>query len=138
MKRVGGRIRRLRRYFEHGQIEFSKNLNTSQGFISEVERGLKQPGMDMLCSLVTWYGANPYWICTGKGPMLLKDKEAERVMALPDDTASCAKGVYELDLEQARMAVMLNMLDDAARMEIITTAEKRLIEQKQAELEKTV
>ena len=51
LKIFGDKLKTLRLDKGLSQSDFAKLLKTSQGYIGEVERGEKKPGMDLLISL---------------------------------------------------------------------------------------
>jgi transcriptional regulator with XRE-family HTH domain len=66
---IGRRIRQIRKNMNLTQTNFSSILHTSIGFISEVERGKKQPGFDLIFSLKRNFNISTDWLLTGKGTM---------------------------------------------------------------------
>lgn len=48
---IGDRVKSVRKSKNLTQQVFAKRLDTSSGFISEVENGVKMPGYDLLLSL---------------------------------------------------------------------------------------
>lgn len=49
------------------QTEFARRLGISPGFMSDMMRGLKRPGMDFLLSIKTIFGVSVDWLLTGAG-----------------------------------------------------------------------
>lgn len=54
-----GALRRIRLEQGKSQVEFSKTLGISQGYLSDLERGNKQPSDTLLIALTSRYGAIP-------------------------------------------------------------------------------
>lgn len=68
---IGSRIQQLREHFNLKQGEFSKIIGQSQANISRIEAGSLEPSEPIIYSLVAQFAANPEWIKTGKGEMLI-------------------------------------------------------------------
>ncbi len=69
IKDVGTRLREVRMALGYSQQYFSALLNTSAGFISEIEGNKKSPGIQLLYSLWRKFNININWLLTGKGNM---------------------------------------------------------------------
>ena len=57
--------------------EFAKRLDTTPGFVSELESGKRMPGHKTLYSLKDKLDVNIDWLFTGIGPMFQIDKSIE-------------------------------------------------------------
>lgn len=68
-KIFGDRIKAIRNSLGLAQNAFAERINSSPGFISEIENGLKMPGTDMLASLKQILRVNINWFITGIGDM---------------------------------------------------------------------
>ncbi len=66
---IGARLREARLSMHYSQQHFANCLNTSTGFISEIESGKKLPGVKLLHSLWRNFNLNTNWLLTGKGSM---------------------------------------------------------------------
>ena len=64
---AGTRIKELRKSLNLTQKDFSAKLNTSAGYISEVENGISKPGYDFLVSVFRNFNANINWLISGEG-----------------------------------------------------------------------
>jgi transcriptional regulator with XRE-family HTH domain len=51
------------------QTEFARRLGVSTGFVSDVARGVKKPGVDILYGVHTVFGVSVDWLLTGEGTM---------------------------------------------------------------------
>jgi transcriptional regulator with XRE-family HTH domain len=63
-RRVGRRIRELRG-FDMTQAEFARRIGVTQGYLSEVERGHKEPGAAVLLAISREFGKSVDWLLTG-------------------------------------------------------------------------
>ncbi len=61
----------------YSQQYFSALLNTSAGFISEIEGNKKSPGIQLLYSLWRKFNININWLLTGKGNMFNSHSRTE-------------------------------------------------------------
>lgn len=66
---IGARLKQARISMHYSQQHFANRLNTSTGFISEIESGKKLPGVQLLHSLWRNFNLNTNWLLTGKGSM---------------------------------------------------------------------
>ncbi|MFN3385612.1 MAG: helix-turn-helix domain-containing protein [Candidatus Thermochlorobacter sp.] len=66
---IGARLKEARLALNYSQQYFANRLNTSTGFISEIESGKKLPGVKLLHSLWGNFNLNSNWLLTGKGSM---------------------------------------------------------------------
>jgi transcriptional regulator with XRE-family HTH domain len=65
-KSVGRRIRELRG-FDMNQEEFAQRIGVSQGYVSSMERGEKEIGIEILLKISREYGRSLEWLLTGNG-----------------------------------------------------------------------
>jgi SOS-response transcriptional repressor LexA len=81
---LNNRIKQIRKALKLSQKDFANLLKISQGFLSEIEHGKKQPGMDLLQSLKR-YDISIDWLLTGKGEMYDKPPipEAIQLITIP-------------------------------------------------------
>jgi DNA polymerase V len=70
---IGGRLREFRDESNLKILEFSKILGISHGYLSEVEQGKKQVGLDLIMSLKRNFPLlESEWLLTGEGEMFRK------------------------------------------------------------------
>lgn len=62
---VGRRIRVLRG-FDMTQAEFARRVGLSQGHLSAIERGDKEPGAAVLLAISREFGKSVDWLLTGE------------------------------------------------------------------------
>lgn len=62
---VGRRIRKLRG-FDMTQAEFARRVGVTQGHLSRLERGEKEPGAGVLLAISREFGKSVDWLLTGK------------------------------------------------------------------------
>ena len=62
---VGRRIRELRG-FDMTQAEFARRVGVTQGHLSRLERGEKEPGAAVLLAISQEFGKSVDWLLTGK------------------------------------------------------------------------
>lgn len=65
-KSVGRRIRELRG-FDMNQEEFAQRIGVSQGYVSSMERGEKEIGIEILLKISRAYERSLEWLLTGNG-----------------------------------------------------------------------
>jgi len=73
-KTLGDRIKEVRQANNLTQQAFAISLNTSAGYISEIEAGKKIPGSEFLISLKRVYQIDIDWLLTGEGEMKRGEK----------------------------------------------------------------
>ena len=61
---VGRRIRELRG-FDMNQVEFADAIGVTQSYVSDIERGQKEPGAVVLFRIARLYGKTIEWLLTG-------------------------------------------------------------------------
>ena len=59
---IGDRLKQLRKEKSLSQQELAKRLDTSSGYISELEQGKKQPGTEFLFSLKREFNVDLNWL----------------------------------------------------------------------------
>jgi transcriptional regulator with XRE-family HTH domain len=64
---VGRRIRELRG-FDLTQHEFARRIGITQGHLSTLERGEKEPGAGVLLAISREFGKSVDWLLTGEMP----------------------------------------------------------------------
>jgi transcriptional regulator with XRE-family HTH domain len=65
-KSVGRRIRELRG-FDMNQEEFAHRIGVSQGYVSSMERGEKEVGIEILLKISREYRRTLEWLLLGDG-----------------------------------------------------------------------
>ena len=73
---VGGRIRELRG-FDMRQAEFARRVGVTQGHLSRLERGEKEPGARVLLAISREFGKSVDWLLTGKTQVEPKRRAAK-------------------------------------------------------------
>ena len=64
---LGRRIRELRG-FEITQAEFAARIGVTQGYLSELERGEKEPGAGVLLAISQEFSKSVDWLLKGESP----------------------------------------------------------------------
>jgi transcriptional regulator with XRE-family HTH domain len=70
LRAIGRRIRELRG-FDTSQAAFAKRVGVTQGYLSALERGAKEPGAAVLLAISREFGRSVDWLLTGE-PVLKK------------------------------------------------------------------
>ncbi len=52
------------------QTDFARRVGVSSGFVSDLVRGIKRPGIDILTAINAAFGVSIDWLLTGHGSML--------------------------------------------------------------------
>ncbi len=76
-KIFGDRIKAVRQHLKIAQNIFAEQLKTSAGYISEIESGKTNPGVDLMEALKNVYNVNINWLITGIGGMFETSYETE-------------------------------------------------------------
>lgn len=75
---IGIRIHKIRQRYQLSQAQLASKLVISQGYLSELEHGVKSPGFGILESLKQCFPElDANWLLTGKGRMLIADSHDE-------------------------------------------------------------
>jgi len=87
---IGSGIKKIRKHLGFKQKDFAKSLNISGGFLSEIECGKKNPGIEILNTLVDKYQINISYLFTGKGSYFIHPEkestnETEENKYVPSD-----------------------------------------------------
>lgn len=106
----GDRIKEIRKRAELTQKEFAQKLGTSQGYVSEVERGDKLPGCDFLQSLRRYF-----WVDLN---LLLSEGGQSQEPTISETAQS-----YEPTEKETRLLAAFTQLDDVRQNRIIFAAE---------------
>ncbi|OQA16987.1 MAG: transcriptional repressor DicA [bacterium ADurb.Bin363] len=70
---IGSRLREFRKAMKFTQKDLAKNLNTSTGYIADIESEKTMPGGQSLALLNKNFNINLNWLLTGKGEMLNRE-----------------------------------------------------------------
>ena len=65
LRAIGRRIRELRG-FEMTQTDFANRIGVSQGYLSALENGDKEPGSAVLLAIRKEFGKSVDWLLTGE------------------------------------------------------------------------
>jgi transcriptional regulator with XRE-family HTH domain len=65
LRAIGRRIRELRG-FDMTQADFANRIGVSQGYLSALESGEKEPGAAVLLAIRTEFGKSVDWLLTGE------------------------------------------------------------------------
>ena len=78
-KEIGRRIAKIRGKHNLTQKQFAAELNTSQGYISDIEKGEKKVGAELLFNIVNTYSEDLNYILTGEstGKNIIKEPSIE-------------------------------------------------------------
>jgi transcriptional regulator with XRE-family HTH domain len=99
------------------QTEFARQLNTSPGFVSDLVRGEKKPGIDFLLAIKARFGISPDWLLTGDGSLsgaATIDMSVMGLIRLQVSVVRCAT----LDQNPTAKALLL-LLRDGREAEIL-------------------
>ena len=111
---IGERIEKVRTHLGLNQVLFAKRLGTSQGVISNYEKGARAPSIKFLKTLREVFQVNINWLLTGEGPMFLEEQPEEEGRA------------RVIDFEDERLKQMFEYLME--KWESASLKERRLIE----------
>lgn len=68
---ISQRIKKVRLVKNLTQQAFANSLGISQGYLSEIEKGIKQPSDTLLIAIQYLYKINKDWLLTGEGEMFI-------------------------------------------------------------------
>ena len=79
---IGIRLKQLRKALKLTQVEFALRLKVSKGFLSNLEKGIRQPS-DQLLKLISYeFSSSENWLISGEGEMFIPPIDAiENLMA---------------------------------------------------------
>ena len=69
---IGSRLKDIRKYLRLTQKELAEKLDISDGYISDIEKGKKKPGRDLLEKLIERFNVNISYLFEGKGEYFYK------------------------------------------------------------------
>ena len=82
---LGDKIREIRLAFGFSQKHFAHEINVSQSFLSEVERGLKSPGVSLVLSLKRSFPDINLDFLAGEGEMCVEKRSPEPMLESEED-----------------------------------------------------
>lgn len=65
MSTIGERIKRIRKIYEHNQVDFSNIIGVSQGTLSELEQDKYKPALDTIIQIHNKFNTDIYWLLFG-------------------------------------------------------------------------
>jgi len=74
---IGTRLKQARETLGVTQTEIAKTLDIESNFLSNIERGQKEPSKKLLSVLITKYKINSNWLLTGEGEMFVSSVKSE-------------------------------------------------------------
>lgn len=107
---IGERLKEVRKDKGLNQTDFANSINISQGLITDMERGKKQPTERTLQDICRVYNVSYEWLTTGEGEKYISMTEEEKlkariseIMQGQDDFAKALMfKVAHLDAEQIK------------------------------------
>lgn len=100
---IGERLKKIRKEKSLSQKELAKLIGTSQGYICDIEQGIKMPGSDFLISLKRVLEIDLNWLLIGEVP---------------------APERKTVDHQIQEVVSIMERLDDKAKADIVRVAEK--------------
>jgi len=76
---IGIRIKQLRTGKSLTQREFAKALETSAGYICDIEAGKSKPGFEIIYSIYRTYNVSLQWLIAGEGETEIDGKREESI-----------------------------------------------------------
>jgi transcriptional regulator with XRE-family HTH domain len=71
-------MKTIREHLGLKQIKFAQTLGIASGYVSEIEAGKKNPGIDVLEKLHHLYNVNISYLFTGEGDLFIQPWEKEK------------------------------------------------------------
>lgn len=84
MESFSDRLIFILKKFKIKQKEFAKTVKISPSTLSEYKKNAKKPSMDTLYRISTEYDINLNWLLTGKGEMLIAQKNPAKISNIYD------------------------------------------------------
>lgn len=114
----GTRLGLVIQHLSISQSEFARQIDTSPGFVSNVLRGQKKPGAEMLRAVVKQFGVSADWLLTGCGTMFgASTIDIELFKAVRLQVAIARSAVVESD---ATAAELLKLIRDGRMIAALT------------------
>lgn len=95
MDAVSERLKFARQKAKLTQEELANAISTHKNTIGRWERGLGEPDAKAITSICEVLGLSPYWLLSGEGPMLSKDREIKFVAGTGTKAGDLRKGGYK-------------------------------------------
>lgn len=113
---LGTRLSSLLAIMGLSQVEFARRLKVSQGFVSDVLRGIKKPGAEFLYALKIEFGVSIDWLLTGEGT-IKGEKQIDiallRMIQLQISIARRAILKKDISAKSIMLLIQNNKLNDA-------------------------
>jgi len=74
---IGIRLKEAREALGVKQTEIAKVLDIESNYLSNIERGIKEPSKKLISILITKYKINSNWLLTGEGDMFVNSLRSE-------------------------------------------------------------
>jgi transcriptional regulator with XRE-family HTH domain len=111
---MGKCIRDVRKHLGLKQKQFAQRLNISGAYMSDIEAGKKNPGIDVLEKMYKIFNVNPSYLFTGEGDLFLQSNEIKKkepelpaLKALSDEMTMTRKLVwYVMNIPVVRYAML--------------------------------
>lgn len=118
MDKLPERIKLVRNTAGMTQQDFAKALGTHQNTIGRWERGQAEPDLNSVSLLCSKFDISPYWLLSGNGPMLEKDRDIKFVAGpgtkagdMTDYKLSEVSGGPQFDATMAQLQARLVQLE---------------------------
>ena len=139
-KTPGVRFRQARELLNLKQNECAETLGLEWYTLRDIESGKKKMTPEMAINMENLFSVNFRWLLTGQGPMFLDHRVSQsQVSEPPDSEVAEAMNVIKNDVMAQKIAIMLGMMDESERRNILARAEeiqqRRALETKVGELE---
>ena len=93
----GTRLKKVRKLLGLSQQQLARELNISQGTLSQIENDYYHPSFHTLSTLHRKWEVNSNWLVTGRGNVFQRDRPAERQ---PNSPAALVAGEHAEDYPQ--------------------------------------
>ncbi|WP_124552536.1 helix-turn-helix domain-containing protein [Methylophilus methylotrophus] len=114
---LGTRLSSLLAMIGLSQSEFARRLKISQGFVSDVLRGIKKPGAEFLYAIKIEFGISVDWLLTGEGTLKGETQIDIPLLRMIQLQISIArKAILEKDIAAKSILLLIqnNKLNEAA------------------------
>jgi transcriptional regulator with XRE-family HTH domain len=103
---IGKCIRNIREHLGMKQKELAQTLDIASGYLSEIEAGKKNPGIDVVEKLHSLYNVNISYLFTGEGGLFIQPKGKKKKG--PSDEMTLAKNMmwYVMNIPVVRYAML--------------------------------
>jgi transcriptional regulator with XRE-family HTH domain len=81
---INERIREIRHALQMSQVQFSRAVYISNGYLAEIELGHRKVNDRLIQLIASSFGVNKRWLLTGEGAMFIStpDQKLERITGL--------------------------------------------------------